>query len=80
MTETASRRAILTGAVSLFALAACGPREAAAASASEKAFADSPFRTLTVAGRQGMFDLLEKSAEFVRPVAGRVSDRERAEV
>ena len=36
--------------------------------------------TLTVAGRQGMFDLLEKSAEFVRPVAGRVSDRERAEV
>ena len=47
MTETASRRAILTGAVSLFALAACGPREAAAASASEKAFADSPFRKLT---------------------------------
>ena len=36
--------------------------------------------TLTVAGRQGMFDLLEKSAEFVRPVAGRVPDRERAEV
>ena len=47
MTEHASRRAVLTGAASLFALAACGPREAAAASASEKAFAGSPFRKLT---------------------------------
>lgn len=31
--------------------------------------------TLTVAGRQGMFDLFERSAEFVRPVAGRVAEQ-----
>lgn len=47
MTHTASRRAVLTGAASMFALAACGPREAAAASASEKAFAGDPVRKLT---------------------------------
>ena len=35
--------------------------------------------SLTVAGRQGMFDLLEKSAEFVRPVAGRLPGAERPE-
>lgn len=47
MTHPASRRAVLTGAGSLLALAACGPREAAAASASEKAFESSPFRKVT---------------------------------
>ena len=36
--------------------------------------------SLTVAGRQGMFDLFVKSAEFVRPIAGRMPDRESVEV
>jgi DNA-binding MarR family transcriptional regulator len=36
--------------------------------------------SLTVTGRQGLFDLLEKSAEFVRPIAGRVPERERVEI
>lgn len=31
--------------------------------------------SLTVAGRQGLFDLLEQTAEFVRPVAGRIAER-----
>ena len=35
--------------------------------------------TLSVTGRQGMFDLLEQSTEFVRPVAGRLPAREGAE-
>jgi hypothetical protein len=34
--------------------------------------------TLTVAGRQGMFDLLEQASGFVRPVAGGLPDREPA--
>jgi len=34
--------------------------------------------SLTVTGRQGMFDLFEQSAEFVRPVGG-VPDRESVE-
>jgi DNA-binding MarR family transcriptional regulator len=36
--------------------------------------------SLTVKGRQGMFDLFEQSSEFVRPIAGRLPDRERVEV
>jgi DNA-binding MarR family transcriptional regulator len=35
--------------------------------------------SLTVAGRQGMFDLLEQATAFVRPVVGRLPDREDAE-
>jgi hypothetical protein len=35
--------------------------------------------SLTVVGRQGLFDLFAQSAEFVRPVAGRVPSREAAE-
>jgi hypothetical protein len=34
--------------------------------------------SLTVAGRQGMFDLFAQSAEFVRPIAGRTPDRDKA--
>ena len=36
--------------------------------------------SLTVTGRQGLFDLFGQSAEFVRPIGGRIADRERAEV
>ena len=32
--------------------------------------------SLTVSGRQGMFDLFTQSAEIVRPIAGRQPDRE----
>jgi DNA-binding MarR family transcriptional regulator len=35
--------------------------------------------TLSVTGRQGMFDLLERASEFVRPVAGRLAEREGVE-
>ena len=35
--------------------------------------------SLSVAGHQAMCDLFEQSAEFVRPIAGRMPDRERAE-
>jgi len=34
--------------------------------------------SLTIAGRQGMFDLFEKSADFLHPVAGPASDLEQA--
>ena len=35
--------------------------------------------SLTIVGRQGLFDLFAQSAELVRPVAGRVPSREVAE-
>ena len=35
--------------------------------------------SLTVTGRQGMFDLFAQSAEIVRPIAGRLPEREDAE-
>ena len=35
--------------------------------------------SLSVAGHQAMCDLFEQSAEFVRPIAGRVRDRDDAE-
>jgi len=35
--------------------------------------------SLTVAGRQGMFDLFAQTAEIVRPIAGRLPGREDAE-
>lgn len=41
------RRSLLTGAAAMFSLAACAPRASAANSASEAAFAASPFRKLT---------------------------------
>lgn len=34
--------------------------------------------SLTAAGRQGMFDLFSQSAEIVRPIAGRLPEREQA--
>ena len=34
---------------------------------------------LSQTGRQGMFDLMEQSAEFVRPIAGRIPEREKVE-
>ena len=36
--------------------------------------------SLSVAGHQAMCDLFEQSAEFVRPIAGRMPDRATAEV
>ena len=48
MTELRTdRRTLLTGAAALFTLAACGPRPAQAASASEAAFASSPIRKIS---------------------------------
>jgi peptide-methionine (R)-S-oxide reductase len=44
---TTDRRTLLTGAAALVTLAACGPKPAAAASASEAAFATSPFRKVS---------------------------------
>jgi peptide-methionine (R)-S-oxide reductase len=41
------RRSLLTGAAALFTLVACGPKPAAAASASEAAFASSPIRKIS---------------------------------
>ena len=35
--------------------------------------------SLTVTGRQGMFDLFDQSAEIVSPIAGRLSQREDAQ-
>lgn len=35
--------------------------------------------SLTVTGRQGVFDLFAQSAEFIRPMIGRTLDREGAE-